>query len=104
MQQYGLTNRLPHTSLFVDLPTHVVTLLDTAVLHTLHHMTSTQVQQHELGSLHISTRKIAGHFSPRSAPQVALMSESMRAHVTGLSSVPQFPRTLPLPVSFACPQ
>eukprot|EP00973_Karenia_brevis_P006910 936616-Karenia_brevis.AAC.1 len=62
------------------------------------------MQQFELGSLHLTTRKITGHFSPRSAPQVALMSESMRAHMTGLSSVPQFPRTLPLPVSFVCPQ
>eukprot|EP00973_Karenia_brevis_P026604 3670896-Karenia_brevis.AAC.1 len=69
MLSYGLTNRLPHTSLYVDLPSHVVTLLDSAVLHTLYHMTSTQIQQLELGSLHLTTRKITGHFSPRSAPQ-----------------------------------
>eukprot|EP00973_Karenia_brevis_P063993 8893312-Karenia_brevis.AAC.1 len=104
MLVYGLTNRLPHTSLYVDLPSHIVTLLDSAVLHTLHHLTSSQIQQLEHGSLHLSTRKITGHFSPRSAPQVDLMSESMRAYMTGLSSVPQFPRTQPHPVPFACPQ
>eukprot|EP00973_Karenia_brevis_P011912 1617829-Karenia_brevis.AAC.1 len=62
------------------------------------------MQQLEHGGLHLSTRKITGHFSPRSAPQVNMLSTSMKAYVTGLSRAPQFPRTQPHPVPFACPQ
>eukprot|EP00973_Karenia_brevis_P040659 5624993-Karenia_brevis.AAC.1 len=67
MLNYGLVNRLPHTSLLVELPEHIEHLLDNTVLHTVHHLSATQQRQYEEGQLHLGTKKDTGHFTPKSA-------------------------------------
>eukprot|EP00973_Karenia_brevis_P022562 3104817-Karenia_brevis.AAC.1 len=77
MLNYGLVNRLPHTSLFVDLPEHVLHLLDNTVLHSLHHISAKQQHQYDEGQLHLATKKVTGHFTPKSTTQVRAMTAAL---------------------------
>eukprot|EP00973_Karenia_brevis_P069424 9653886-Karenia_brevis.AAC.1 len=104
MLNYGLANRLPHTSCYIDLPEHVQSLLDNTVLHTLHQISASQQHQYERGQLHLNTRKVTGHFTPKSASQVNLMTAALSTVKNHLSRVPLFPRTPPHPIPFSCPQ
>eukprot|EP00973_Karenia_brevis_P002837 385347-Karenia_brevis.AAC.1 len=104
MLHYGLVNRLPHTSCYVDIPDHVQKLLDHTVLHTIHQISASQQQQYDQGQLHINTRKVTGHFAPKSARQIHLMTAALGTVRSSLDSVPLFPQTQPHPVPFSCPQ
>eukprot|EP00973_Karenia_brevis_P046339 6425775-Karenia_brevis.AAC.1 len=77
MLSYGLINRLPHTSLFIDLPDHILQLLDSTVLHSLHHITAAQRHQFDEGQLHLATEKVTGHFTPKSAVQVRALTTAL---------------------------
>eukprot|EP00973_Karenia_brevis_P033060 4562325-Karenia_brevis.AAC.1 len=104
MLNYGLINRLPHTSLYIDLPQHILQLLDSTVLHSLHHITAAQQRHYDEGQLHFTTKKVAAHFSPRSLVQVKALNTALCTVKNNLSSVPLFPRILLQPVPFTCPQ
>eukprot|EP00973_Karenia_brevis_P067385 9372772-Karenia_brevis.AAC.1 len=67
---YGFSNRLPHTSLFLHLPDHIISSLDYTLLHTTHALTLAQQKDYKDDTLTVKTKKVSGHFVPKWSAQL----------------------------------
>eukprot|EP00973_Karenia_brevis_P026600 3670158-Karenia_brevis.AAC.1 len=99
---YGFSNRLPHTSLFIDLPDHVCTTLNLTLLHTTSILTPSQKAQLQEGSLRLKARKMTGHFTPKFAQPLMALHTQMTEALTKCTGSP-FPNPPTLPTQFSCP-